>query len=197
MTAPKGTVKLSTKLLDRIYTTKDLKLIVDLLETLAQDRGFKAHSTSIVTDSTLTNSQKKNQLLYLIQSLDEPLLLSFFADEINEQHFWIFNSGRIDYFDKFVKSFQEAVEQVTIVKLVTAIKLSDADYRRLSLYFSEFLGKKAILNHEINSTILGGTITMIENFIFDHSIRSKLHTLRSNWIKTLKSISDRVETPPG
>lgn len=188
----KGTDKLSFKLIDRAYTTKSLKLIADTLESLAQNKAFKNHATSIVTDPSLTAGQKKTQLMYLIQTIEVPLLYDFFSDEIGEQQFWIFNSGKIDYFDKFVQAFQEAIETIAIVNVITAVPLTLPDLAQSAQFFSQMLGKKAVINHEVNSSLLGGAIVKIENFVFDYSLRFKFKTFEAQWLSSLDKTSQLV-----
>jgi hypothetical protein len=119
----KGSVELAQTLLQSIYTVKTLKEVSHALEKLSQNKGFKIHTNEIIADDSLTDAQKKNQLLYIIKSIDIPLLNEFFADQLADNSFWFFSSGTIDYFDKFVGEFQKATESIKIVKIVTAVSM--------------------------------------------------------------------------
>jgi len=118
----KGSIQLAKELIEKIYTTDTLKRISDALEKLSQNKGFKDHTNDIINDDSLTDSQKKNQLLYIIKSVDIPTLYEFFSDQLADYSFWIFSSGQIDYFDKFVQAFQKATKDVGVIYLTFLAK---------------------------------------------------------------------------
>jgi F0F1-type ATP synthase delta subunit len=188
----KGTQTLSLKLLQRLHTTRALKEVADALEALTQNKAFKNHATSIVSDPTLTANQKKTQLGFVMQTVELPVLYDFFLDEIGEKQFWIFNAGKIDYFDKFVQAFQAAIESVAIVNVLTAIPLNQSDMAKSAAFFSAILGKQAVINHDVNPMILGGAIVKIENFVFDYSLRFKFRTFEAQWLSSLDKTTDIV-----
>jgi F0F1-type ATP synthase delta subunit len=113
-------------------------------------------------------------------------------DEIGEQQFWIFNAGKVDYFDKFVQAFQESIETAAIVNVLTAIPLNPADLEKSARYFSDMLGRKVVINHDVNPMILGGAIVKIENYVFDYSLRYKFRTFDSQWLSSLDKTTDVV-----
>ncbi|MFC1653982.1 F0F1 ATP synthase subunit delta [Patescibacteria group bacterium] len=181
----KGSTQLAKELIKNIYTTETLKKISDALEKLSNNRGFKIHSNEIINDDTLTDNQKKNQLLYIIKSIEIPTLHDFFSDQLAEYSFWLFSSGQIDYFDNFVQEFQLSTEDIKIVNITTAIKLSPEDLRAIANNLTKSFGKKTVLNHEINSSILGGAQIRVENLIFDISLRSKFRHFTKEWLKSI------------
>lgn len=183
----KGSIQLAKELIEKIYTTDTLKRISDTLEKLSQNKGFKEHTNDIINDDSLTDNQKKNQLLYIIKSVEIPTLYDFFSDQLAEYSFWIFSSGQIDYFDKFVQAFQKATKDVGVIYLTTAVEISTADLKAISDNLGKSFGYKAAINHDINAGILGGAQIRIENLIFDYSLRSKFRHFQKEW---LKSISD-------
>jgi len=188
----KGTFKLAQNLLSRIYTTKTLKLVSETLEELTQNKTFLSHATSIVTDGTLTDSQKKTQLLYLIRTIEIPVLFDYFSDELAEKNFWIFNAGKINYLDKFVQEFQRLTESVDVVFLTTAIPLSGTNVRRIAKDLSATFGHQIVISHEINKNILGGAIIKVENHIFDYSVRTKFHHFEHEWLSSLEKTDKKI-----
>ncbi len=183
----KGSIQLAKELIEKIYTTDTLKRISDALEKLSQNKGFKDHTNDIINDDSLTDSQKKNQLLYIIKSVDIPTLYEFFSDQLADYSFWIFSSGQIDYFDKFVQAFQKATKDVGVIYLTTAVEISAADLKAISKNLGKSFGYQVAINHDVNTGILGGAQIRIENLIFDYSLRSKFRHFQKEW---LKSISD-------
>ena len=195
----KGTQILSKKLLSKLPTTASLKSVSVSLESLAQNTSFKNHALSIVVDPHLSDAQKKTQLLYLIRSVNEPVLYDFFADELSKEVFWLFNTDKIDYFDKFVQVFQQATENLKVVHLVTAINLDSHEIEDIGKRLSQFSGFTVVINHEVNPSILGGLQARLDNVVFDLSLRSKFHTFENTWLKSLDSLEEKIgrnQPPP-
>ena len=188
----KGTHQLSQRLLERIYTADVLKQVSEALEDTSQNTTFKDHATNIVTDPNLTDSQKQTQLLYLVRGINVPVLYEFFTDELSNHKFWLFNSDKTDYFDKFVQEFQLSTKDIKMVFLSTAIPLSFNDLRQISISFSDSLGFHVIINHEVNSAILGGVQVKLENYIYDYSLRAKFRQFQKQWLSSLETIESAV-----
>jgi F0F1-type ATP synthase delta subunit len=191
----KATYKFSQRLLNRIFTTNTLKHISDALESLSQNTTFKEHANAIVADQHLTDSQKRTQLLYLIRSIDIPLLYDFLSDELTSSQFWLFSSDKVDYFDRFVQEFQNATESIKILHLSTAIDLNMSDLKNIAEKYSESFGFKVIVNQETNNAIIGGAQVRLENVVFDCSLRSKFHQFQRAWLSSLGTIEDAVNRP--
>lgn len=188
----KTTEALIKKLTDKIYTTDTLKNISDTLEHLASDESFKSHTQDITSDPTLTGNQKKTQLLYLLKTIDSPILYDFFSDILDANSQWIFSSGRINYFDKFVQEFQMATEDLSIVYLTTAIKLAPEDLKAITKDLTKSFGYKVVLNYQVNPGIIGGATVRVENLIFDHSLRTKFQQFQRHWISSLKKTGQLI-----
>lgn len=181
----KGSKDLAQQLIQNIYTTDTLKQISSALEKLSHNKGFKIHTNEIIGDDSLTDSQKKNQLLYVIKSIDIPVLYDFFTDQLADNSFWLFSSGQIDYFDKFVQEFQKATEDVKVVKLSTAVSLDSTDLKAIAGNLSKWFGYKVALHHEVNPAIMGGAQIQIENLVFDYSLRSKFRHFTKEWLRSI------------
>ncbi|OGV93586.1 hypothetical protein A3B57_01400 [Microgenomates group bacterium RIFCSPLOWO2_01_FULL_47_10] len=181
----KGSNELAKELLAKIFTSGTLKLISTTLEKLTQNKGFKIHTNEIIGDETLTDQQKRNQLLYIIKSLENPILYDFFSDTLADNSFWLFSSGQINYFEHFVKEFQTLIQDVKVIKLSTAIPLSPEDLKAIANNFTKWYGSKTIIHHEVNGAIVGGAQIQIENLVFDYSIRSKFRHFTKEWLKSV------------
>ncbi len=143
-------------------------------------------------DANLSDTQKRTQLLYLIRSVDEPLLYDFLSDELTSSQFWLFTSDRIDYFDRFVQEFQNATEAVKVIYLSTAVPLNATDLQLISENFSTSFGYKVMVEHEHNPALIGGVQARIENLIVDHSLRTKFQHFQRHWLKSLESIESAI-----
>jgi F0F1-type ATP synthase delta subunit len=188
----KATSELSIKLLERIHSATTLKLVSDTLEDLSQNKAFKEHATNIATDPHLTKTQKRTQLLYLIRSIELPLLYQFFSEEFHSDQFWLFSGGRIDYFDKFVQEFQKATETCDIVPLETSLKLTSEHFARISKSLSDHLGRKVIINHKLNPSLLGGLKIKIDHVYYDYSLQTRFLQFQRAWLKSLKETDAKI-----
>lgn len=182
---PKSIDDVVAELISRIFTTKTLKEVSSILEELTHNNSFKLHANAIVDDDTLTEPQKRRQLGYLLKMIEEPVLEDFFGDMLSKKQFWIFKTGKVDYFDNFVQHFQLATEDIGLVYLVTAIELTPDDLKAIANDLSRSFGYQVILKHEINSAIIGGAQLRVENLVFDFSIRSKFQQFQRAWLTSL------------
>lgn len=187
-----ATEKLAQELLARIYTARELKLITNVLEELAENKPFKQHATSIITDPNLAEAQKKTQMLYLLRSIEVPLLYEFFTDRLEKGDFWLFNAGKVDYFDKFVREVQVQTEKIEIINMTTAVDLEPDTVRHLCQDLSAHFGFQAVLNHEVNPAILGGIQVKIENMVYDFTLRTKFSQFKRQWLDSLSETENKV-----
>src|SRR5690606_27264288 len=188
----KSTEDLVDNLINRLFTTKALKEVSGTLEELSLNKTFKLHVNSIVSDTTLTDSQKRRQLSYVLKIVDEPILLDFFDELLQKNGFWLFTAGKIDYFDKFVQQFQKATEEIELVYLVTAIDLAPPILKDISLDLSRSFGYRVIIKHEVNPAIIGGVQIRVENLVFDLSLRTKFQQFQRAWLHSLTTTSKKV-----
>lgn len=187
-----STSKLAQILFDRFYTTKELKAASDILESVSQNLNLKNHAQNIVADVNLTDGQKVTQLLYLLRSIDHPLVYTFFSDILDKHHLWLFSQDKIDYFDRFVQDFQSLADTTKIIFCITASPLQDTDYVQMIKVLKDGLGYRVLLDHQVNPSIMGGVQIKIENFLFDFSLRSKFQQFQRQWLKTLDESSSQV-----
>lgn len=190
----KTTQSIVEQLLDRIVTTVTFKQISDQLEDLAQDEKFKSYTDDIVADPNLTDNQKINQLMYVFKDIDIPLLYDFFSEILDKKTLFLFSTGKIDYFDKFVQEFQLMSDNIGIVNLTTSIKLSNHDAKAIADDLSKAFGYKVILNLDVDPKILGGAQVKVENLIFDYSLRTKFKQFEHQWLKTLEKTQKKIKT---
>jgi F0F1-type ATP synthase delta subunit len=188
----RGTEQLAKRLLKEIHTAKTLKAVSETLESLTQHRAFKDHATNIATDPSLTSSQKKTQLMYLIRSIEIPLLYQFFTNELEDGQFWLFSGGRIDYFDRFVQDFQKSTEMVEVVQFETAVPLNLQLQNSIAQDLSESFGMKVVINHQVTPSLTGGIRIKIENILYDFSLHAKYVQFQRLWIKSLKDTEKAI-----
>lgn len=186
------TENLCDVLTNKIHHTQELKEVSLTLETIALDRHFKTHAANIVNDSELNISQKKRQLTYLLGTIDNQVIHDFFCDEVNAGNFWFFDNQKIDYLDEFVKQFQQTTETIHILHLTTAVNLSPKQIRSISQDLSHEFSSKIIVDHTVNTSLIGGVLVKLDNYIFDYSLRSKFQQFQREWLSSLDKTSKLV-----
>lgn len=188
----KSTEDLVTNLMNRLFTTKALKDVSATLEELSQNKSFKLHVESILSDQDLTDTQKRRQLSYVLKIVEDPVLQDFFDELLQKNNFWVFTSGKIDYFDKFTQQFQKATETIELVYLVTAIDLDPPTLKGIAQDLSQSFGYRVIIKHEVNKAILGGVQVRVENLVFDLSLRTKFQQFQKAWLHSLSSTEKTI-----
>lgn len=188
----KSTEDLVNDLSSRLFTTKGVREISDILEELVSDKTFKRHTSAIVADTSLTDPQKRRQLSYVLKVIDNPVLIDFFDEVLAKKEFWVFSSGKVDYFDHFVQQFQMSTEELGLIYLVTAIELDPSDLKEIAIDLSKSFGYKVIIKHEVNPAILGGAQVRVENYVFDLSLRTKFQQFQRAWLLSLNKTTKMV-----
>lgn len=173
------------KLTDNLHDTRSVKKISETLEELVENRSFRLHAHSIVSDPNLNNSQKRTQLMYLIRSTDCPELFEFFSEELKEDDLWLFSSDKIDHFDNFVKKFQIHTEEMKVVELITSIPMNDQNLQDIAFDLEKTFNSKVLIDHEVNPNLLGGAKIHIDNMVYDFSLRTRFRQFERQWLSTL------------
>lgn len=192
MSPVRSTDDLVEDLSSRVFTTKSLKEVSATLEELSHNKTFKLHVDGIVGDSSLTDTQKRRQLSYVLKVVEDPVLQEFFDDILSKNNLWLFTRGKIDYFDKFVQQFQMHTEQMELVYLVTAIDLEPNQLKAIARDLSKSFRNQVIIKHEVNSALIGGIQLRVENLVFDLSLRTKFQQFQRAWLHSLSQTEKQV-----
>lgn len=177
-------------LITSLFTSRDLKRVSILLESLSANSQFKQRMFDVVTDDNLNSKQKAHELTSLISKVNLPQVRDFLSSMFESQEFWLFDSQKLDHFDEFVKAFQFAADNIEIVYISTAIALDDNELRSIGQFFATFLKKHAVLSHVTNPAILGGAQVRVGHYVFDYSLKAKLDRFQKKWVDSLITTSD-------
>ncbi len=79
-----------------------------------------------------------------------------------------------DEYQRRLDSYQ-GIEQAEVV---TAVPLGDEDRQRIAEHLGAAVGKKAIIQSEIDSGLIGGVVIRIGGKLLDGSVRSRLEALK-------------------
>jgi len=152
---------------------------------MAEERTFRMHASSIVSDPNLSAEQKKTQMMYLIRSLNVEELYDFFSDKLSADNLWLFEMGKINHFNNFVQQFQMETEKMKIVDLTTAVPLDPVDVEAIAADLAKAFASKVLINHEVNPAIIGGAQVHIDNLVYDLSLRSKFQQFEREWVSSI------------
>lgn len=84
-----------------------------------------------------------------------------------------------DIAEKF-NHYLEALEEISKVRVVTAIKAQEDFNKKLAQVLSSHIKKEVTLENEVNEEILGGAVIHIGDRVIDGSLRGKLSRLRKS-----------------
>ena len=89
--------------------------------------------------------------------------------------------GRADHLPEIVAAYQTLVDTElgrARAQVRTAVALSDGEKRELSGKLERALGKRIILEEQVDATLLGGFIAQVGSLIFDGSLDGQLARMR-------------------
>ena len=89
--------------------------------------------------------------------------------------------GRADHLPEIVTAYRTLVDAElgrTRAQVRTAVALTDGEKRQLSGKLEHALGKRIILEQQVDATLLGGFIAQVGSVIFDGSLDGQLARMR-------------------
>ncbi len=69
------------------------------------------------------------------------------------------------------------------IEVITALPLSDEDRERISSRFGEIIGRKVIIDAQVDHSLVGGLKARIGDTLIDGSVKSKLRALRKSLVE--------------
>jgi F-type H+-transporting ATPase subunit delta len=97
------------------------------------------------------------------------------------------DKDRIRYFDDVTDVARELLDEITEVTratVTTAYPLSTEELDSIRESLERYTGKKVIVLHKQDPSIIGGIRAQIGDTILDHSIRAQLNRMRENLTRT-------------
>jgi F-type H+-transporting ATPase subunit delta len=104
-----------------------------------------------------------------------PLTINFIAIIMKRQKL-VFYAGIMEE----LNTMHNNARGILHVEVTSAIPLNEATKNKLIKSFEEHTGKKIILSHTVDSTIIGGLIARIDSVIYDSSIKKQLELIRNS-----------------
>ena len=94
--------------------------------------------------------------------------------------------GRIDHLPEIVAAYLALVDEdlgQARARVRSAVALAPEDRRRLGARLEQILGKRIILEEQVDDTLLGGFIAQVGSFILDGSLDGQLERMRERLAK--------------
>jgi len=78
----------------------------------------------------------------------------------------------------------DAYHGIEHAEVATALPLDDEDKERLSRQLGEIMGRKIVIDAQVDPSVVGGFIAKIGDTLIDGSIRNRLEALRKSLVET-------------
>ena len=95
----------------------------------------------------------------------------------------LFDKGRIGLLNNindFYKKFADELKGVACASLITATELSDETIKKISATLSKLTGKDIVIEVEQDSSLIGGVIARIGDWVLDGSIKTQLLNMKES-----------------
>jgi len=133
------------------------------------------------------NEDLKEALFHQRFLVDEKLNMfkKIFSDQLTEDMYKfmmvLIEKRRIYFLENILEEFRKLVykhENIIIVKVTTAVEISEAMRDKLKDKLNQFVDKKIEMKVKCDTDIIGGMIIKIGDYLIDGSIKSKLESLK-------------------
>jgi F-type H+-transporting ATPase subunit delta len=134
--------------------------------------------TECLLNPTYHNDNKKNIIKLILDKID-------FTENIKNFLFLLVDKGRILYFDEICKVYRDRLDEISgVVKAeVTATEyLTKKQKNKMQNVLSRALNKKVLIEEKIDTNIIGGIITEVEDKIYDGSIKNQIKVIKEKLI---------------
>jgi len=122
--------------------------------------------------------------------LKERILSDIFAEKVDADTMsfikFIVSKGRESLLHSIATRFLEMRDEhlgIVQASVLSAFELTSDQKTQIQEKFEKMLGKKVILNYQINEDLLGGFVAKIGDTIFDASVKHQLNQLKKHFVK--------------
>jgi len=117
-----------------------------------------------------------------IAVLGSETLKQYFLELIRQNNLWLFEPAHLK---TFAEEFEQRALQTDFLEITTAVELSQEDILAMAAQISAKLGRKVVVDVQVNQDLIGGAIIKKDNYILDYSIQTKLLNLSEKWKSSL------------
>jgi F-type H+-transporting ATPase subunit delta len=144
------------------------------LEQLAATFAADAPVRDVLTRPWIKPADRRGVAVAIAQKLGARKLVQDFAGLVAER-------GRADHLPEITGAYQTLVDGElgrARAQVRTAVALTDAEKQQLSGKLERALGKRIILEEQVDATLLGGFIAQVGSLILDGSLDGQLARMR-------------------
>lgn len=152
--------------------------ILDDLKEVSENINSSKELAEAINNPSISVEEKQIALCKLFQSKLMPIVYNFII-ALNLKR-------RINIIDVIAQEFEKELEEIkniVRVKVTSAIEINDDKKNEIKNKISEKLQKNAIIEWNIDASIIAGLVFNINETIIDNSIKHKLENLSKNIIK--------------
>jgi len=145
------------------------------LETIASVVG-DPEVNRILVSPKLSFEQKQALVDRAITGLD-PLRRNFV--------YLLIDRGRIDLIDAIRRAFRELVlehQGIAEATVTTAVPISDAEAARIGEQLGRMVGKKVVVQRQVDPSIIGGLVARVGDTLINGSVAARLAALREQLV---------------
>lgn len=122
--------------------------------------------------------------------IKESILSEIFSEKVDADTMnfvkFIVSKGRESLLHSISVRFLEMRDEhlgIVQASVLSAFELSSEQKNQIQEKFEKILGKKVILNYQINKDLIGGFVAKIGDTIFDASVKHQLNQLKKHFVK--------------
>lgn len=144
------------------------------MEQVAAVCGGDAGAHDVLTRPWIKPADRRGVAVGIAQKIGARKLVQDFVGLVAER-------GRADHLPEIVGAYRTLVDAElgrTRAQVRTAVALTDGEKRQLSGKLEHALGKRVILEEQVDAALLGGFVAQVGSLIFDGSLDGQLARMR-------------------
>jgi F-type H+-transporting ATPase subunit delta len=171
--------------------------LLDELESLT-GQLFKAHPQfeAFLASGVIGRDRKAGVIRSAFANRASELLLHFLL-VLNDHE-------RLDVLQPIVTAYRDLRDEKAgrlHIQVRSAVPLPDEQRERLRQELREAFDKEPVLETETDAELIGGMVVRVDDWVYDHSVRTQLETIRNQLIARssyeIQSRRDRFGSPDG
>jgi len=149
------------------------------VEQVAAICGADAAARGVLTRPWIKPADRRAVAVAIAQKVGARKVVQDFVGLVAER-------GRADHLPEIVAAYR-TLEDAELgrarAQVRTAVALTDAEKRQLSAKLERALGKRIILEEQVDATLLGGFIAQVGSLILDGSLDGQLARMRQRLVR--------------
>ena len=175
MRAHEGTARRYAKALhDLARATGDAEAVGRELEQVAQVYAADAGAHEVLTRPWIKPGDRRAVAAAIAQKVGSRKLVQDFLGLVAER-------GRADHLPEIIAAYRVLVDAElgrARAHVRTAVALTDAEKQQLSARLERALGKRIIMEEQVDASLLGGFVAQVGSLILDGSLDGQLGRMR-------------------